>query len=286
VFGVVGPADSLSLSSDDDAAEEDAAGPEAEPLSLADEPAPRSSAESLFGASLDERPEDRDETAGAASAGDALGGPDEWDLFDELTGASKGPAPAPAMREFAEVAVSETSPAAPAKKVRAPRARLRLRASLLSGIGNGLGWLATVALVAIGLVRGLAPPAEAAAPAVAGVSVEALGARWVENAHLGRLYVVSGELRAAGGGSAAMVPLVLVLRDATGKALHPALVLGEPRPDRILREGGVDALRARPIELRRPLGAGEARRFEVVAWPLPAAAERFEVVASSERAGR
>jgi hypothetical protein len=69
-----------------------------------------------------------------------------------------------------------------------------------------------------------------------------------------------------------------VLRDASGRALDPAIPLGDPRPVSVLREGDERAMRDRPF---RSGVASVARPFEAVAWPLPADAVRFEVVSGA-----
>jgi len=257
-FGVVGPEDSLSLAGEDDAAVTAASSAAAQ-------------TDSLFGDSFEAAPVDEP----ADAAGDPLGRPGDWDLLDDPKRPSSPPAPPALERRIAAVSVSD-APSEARAEAPASRRRASIRGALPGRGGAAVGWLATVGLLALGLARGLAPVAEAAArPIAAGIAVEELSGRWVDNARLGRIYVVSGALRAGEG--AESVPLVLVLRDATGRALDPTLPLSEPASAQTLREGGADALRRRPSWLRRPLRSGETRRFETVVWPLPAEAARFEV---------
>jgi hypothetical protein len=110
--------------------------------------------------------------------------------------------------------------------------------------------------------------------------VEIAAGRWVDNAHLGKLYVVSGQLRHEGAASAPMPSLELVMLDSTGRALEPSWALDSPRPDASLREGRSNSLSALRAGFRPPLQAGETRDFEAVAWPLPREADRFEIRAA------
>jgi hypothetical protein len=114
------------------------------------------------------------------------------------------------------------------------------------------------------------------APPAPGLAFEDVRGRFVENAALGDVYVVSGALRNEGASPVAMPELELVLRDAARQPVGDPLQVGGPKTTVQLREaGGAELTRAIPMLLGVEPGA--LRRFEAVAWPLPRTAVRFEI---------
>src|SRR5262249_4392319 len=149
------------------------------------------------------------------------------------------------------------------------------------------GWAATGALLAIALWRGLAPaspPVTGGADPAAGMAIEQVRGRWLDNAPLGRLYVVSGRVHNVANTPASLPRLVLELRDAAGRAIGAPIPLrGTATPER-LREADAAALAAIGSDFPGGLAAGGTRDFGVVAWPLPRDAMRFASPAGSEGA--
>jgi predicted Zn finger-like uncharacterized protein len=297
-FGVIGPDESLCLASEDDEPElddgavalpfeTDDATPEAHSdvsIPPAGEPAIASDPVEREGSSAAPLAN----TGGAVDLSEELGSPDEWDIFDDPTGPSEAAAP-PARKSIPAPAPTSTAGPTLAVRIEDPEKSGPVHATRTSNSGAGVwrdragtaaGWMVTVALCLFGLARGLAPPAEATLAGVVlapGISLDEVDGRWVDNGRLGKLYVVSGRVRLEGAKAVPMPPLELVLRDASGRALEPTWRLASPRPEEALREGTADTLTALRAGFRRPLKPGEERAFEVVAWPLPREAERFEV---------
>jgi len=145
---------------------------------------------------------------------------------------------------------------------------------------DAAGWIAVAALCAVALARGLAPPAPVAtswaAPAP-GLALENVRGRWLDNASLGRLYVVSGRVENRTPDAAALPPLALELRDASGRALGDPIPLRGAVPPGQLREADAAALATAGSDLPGGLAPGVSWDFEVVAWPLPAKAARFAI---------
>jgi predicted Zn finger-like uncharacterized protein len=211
------------------------------------------------------------------AASEDLGSPMSWDFFDKPervapvaeAAAQRASAPATLMIPFEETPESE-----PARRG-APLA-LRRAADIA-------GWIAVAALCAVALVRGLTPRADVSVafpdPAP-GLVLENVEARWLDNASLGRLYVVSGRVLNRTSDTAAVPPLALELRDASGRALGEIPLRGAGPPE-LLREANAAALATAGSELPGGLAAGVGWDFAVVAWPLPAEATRFAIRARS-----
>ena len=213
-------------------------------------------------------------------ATEELGSPSEWDIFDDVAAEpEEDPAPAPRASaprrsyfpgyfDRAESPMDAPSP-------------------FVERIVSGLGGIATAGLFAIALWHGLAPSPTAettwSAPAP-GVVVEGVRGRWVENLYEGRLYVVSGQLRNESPSAfVAVPPLELELRDGSGRPVEQSFPVAEPLSPGRLREADGSELRS-AAAFRGSLGGGETRPFEIVAWPLPAAAERFAIRAAASGA--
>src|SRR5262249_27595827 len=134
------------------------------------------------------------------------------------------------------------------------------------------------------------PPVTAWPDPAPGIAIEQVRGRWLDNAPLGRLYVVSGRVHNVANTPASLPRLVLELRDAAGRAIGapiplrgtatPARLRGAATPERV-REGDAAALAAIGSDFPGGLAAGVTWDFEVVAWPLPRDAMRFAIRAGS-----
>lgn len=157
--------------------------------------------------------------------------------------------------------------------------------------GNGLGWSAVAILASATLWASVAPRSNPAlgqgALAVAGLEVTGVAGRWVENATLGALYVVSGELENPGSETRAPGARIVVrLLDAEGLPVEEAAAsVALPLGALALQAAGPDELRAAreaaALELARtPVAPGARLRFEAVLVDLPDAAQRFDLAAA------
>jgi predicted Zn finger-like uncharacterized protein len=219
----------------------------------------------------EEAPEPR-----AAQPSEDLGSPVNWDFFDKPAERA-APAVAATVRPSAPVLAIDVDASPEPERVRDVPIALRRAV-------DAVGWIAVAALCAVALVRGLAPPApvETSWPAPApGLALENVRGRWLDNASLGRLYVVSGSVMNRASDPAVMPPLALELRDASGRALGAPIPLRGPSPPGQLREVDAAALATAGSDLPGGLAPGVSWDFEVVAWPLPAKAARFAIRARS-----
>jgi hypothetical protein len=203
-----------------------------------------------------------------------LGSPVDWDFVDRGAGR---PAAAAAALPPRTIYVAPAAPAAAAKPAREiPIA--------LQRAGAAAGWLATAALCAIALSRGLAPVAPVStawrAPAP-GLALEDVRGRWVDSVPLGRLYVVSGRVHNTAATASALPPLVLELRDASGQAVGAPIPLRGAAPPGSLREADASSLAAFGSDPAGGLAPGVTWEFEAAAWPLPDEAARFAIRPSS-----
>ncbi|UCE86971.1 MAG: zinc-ribbon domain-containing protein [Deltaproteobacteria bacterium] len=266
----------------------------------------------------EERPSPELAPSSAENSLDEIGNPESWNLLSddpdgaaapddlsaagassgfELPSASGGSAGSGDAGEKAKVAIgrialstraevsSQTASEDPVDATRhaSPRPSLAV---------NAIGWLATVGLLAL-IVHGAAPRTPAAssgAVELAGLRVESVQGRFVENALGGILYVVSGRLRNGGPQTRAAGALIQVnLVDADGSPIKGARSLAAPRlPEQQLREAHPDDLRreieARAVELAQmPLQPVDELEFEAVFESLPPDAARFtlEVVSAA-----
>jgi predicted Zn finger-like uncharacterized protein len=202
-----------------------------------------------------------------------LGSPVDWDLLGRDTERA-APATAP---------LRESSPAPAIVESREPAA-LNDVPLVLRRAGAAVGWLAVAALFGFALVRGLAPaaPAVVAWPEPApGIALEDVRGRWLDNASLGRLYVVSGRVLNRKADAAPLPRLALELRDAAGRRVgDPIPLRGAGAPEQ-LREADAAALASLGSDYPGGLAPGVSWDFQVVAWPLPAEAARFAIRAGS-----
>jgi predicted Zn finger-like uncharacterized protein len=208
--------------------------------------------------------------AAAAAASEDLGSPVDWDFLDR--GVDR---PASVNTAAPVRAISIAADAAG----RAPRAETELPIAVRR-VAAAAGWIATAALCAVALLRGLAPTAPAATawtdPAP-GLALEDVRGRWLDNASLGRIYVVSGRVHNVAAADAAVPPLVLELRDPAGRAVGDPVPLRSAGGPARLREADEAALAASSAEAVGGLAAGVAWNFEAVVWPLPEDAARFTI---------
>jgi predicted Zn finger-like uncharacterized protein len=216
---------------------------------------------------------DLDDEPDAGDTPDELGDPDEWDFFandpDEVVrGEQPGPPPESLGRAAVRVAIAgELVEEDELSRLALWRGRL----------GGAVGWTATALLFLFGLHAGLAPRAlESGAPvrtALAGVELEGVRGRWIDNLVAGPIYVVSGVVR---GSAVPATPLVLELIDARGEPVGAAPIpLGPPVATVRLREEA-------PSRLRDPDGAtrhGPRGPFTAVVGTPPAGATAYRFAA-------
>ncbi len=200
-----------------------------------------------------------------------LGSPVDWDFLGQD-------------EERAAPAAAPQRASAPARGFGAAREPEPSRDAplVVRRVVDAVGWLAVAALCAIAISSGLSPQAPAATswpdPAP-GIALENVRGRWVDNAALGRLYVVSGRVHNRAPEAAALPRLALELRDASGQAVgSPIPLRGSGLPE-LLR--GADAVASAGSDLPGGLAGGVSWDFEVAAWPLPAEAARFAIRAGS-----
>jgi predicted Zn finger-like uncharacterized protein len=201
-----------------------------------------------------------------------LGSPVDWDFFDKPAQPTPPAATAP-QRAGARALVI------PLDIAREPEARRDVPVALRRAV-DAAGWLAVLGLCAVALARGLAPPApvETSWPAPApGLALADVRAHWLDNASLGRLYVVSGRVENQTPEVAALPPLALELRDESGRPIGAPIPLRGAGPAERLREADAGALAASGSDVPGDLAPGVSWAFEVVAWPLPANAARFAI---------
>ena len=110
-----------------------------------------------------------------------------------------------------------------------------------------------------------------------GFALEEVHGRWLDNAPLGRLFVVSGRVKNVAPAPAVLPRLVLELRDPSGKPVGAPIPLRGPTAPERLREADATALATTGADFPGGLAAGVAWDFEAVAWPLPVEAARFAI---------
>jgi len=211
---------------------------------------------------------------------DALGSPDSWDILGDASlpplesvppaPSGKGVAPArgagdvvrvsPAMTKAAEASSAEaTAIAGPPR-----RARWRESPQDVAFFAGVWLWIATVAAIA------LLPHAEVsragAIPTPAGITIEGLRGRFLDNAVAGPLFVVSGEWKGAEGAATPGVRLEVVVLGPQGELARAPL--GDAPSEARLREAAPEAL-AREIAgsalaRGRPAAAPGVRRVAAV----------------------
>jgi hypothetical protein len=180
---------------------------------------------------------------------------------------------------------TELPPPRAVKGAPALRSKATLQLSAWLGrFGHALGAGLTLALFGTGLLTGLTPVEQPASASerVAGLELDSVEARYVENASAGTLFVVSGRVRNPGASAVPLGRLTLELLDAQGHALGSA-VLHAPAPLALLREGSIDALTQLP-RLSGEVGPGEVRSFEALVASLPTQAHEYRIGESQTQA--
>jgi predicted Zn finger-like uncharacterized protein len=231
---------------------------------------------------LDDVPEPA--AAGASPAADASDSFDDlsdWDLFDPtaeaggsaLSAGSNGRSSAARSEPQVKIAVAMDDPSSNA-------VRWTDRVSAIAG------WTAVSALMIVSLVGSLAPHSSGARATAgrwsgAGFEADQIVGRWVDNAVVGSVYVVSGRVRRASGSDpASQKALGIRLIDTKGRPIdRPLIPLTPAVPARILRESSPTEIDAFQQRRARPLAAVGERwmAFETVLTDLPRFAGRFEL---------
>jgi predicted Zn finger-like uncharacterized protein len=234
---------------------------------------------------------------------DDLGSPRNWDFFAQGEGEAESKREKTAVARVdlvprwklieqeqeqeraREIAALDDAAVAPDLDIQPGSASRVLRQA-----GHGLGWIATVALVAAAVWSTLGPnriDRSPAAPlqALGDLQAEIVASGWIDNAVAGPVYVVSGQLRGSGNGEPVTLGgLGIELLDASGAALAlPVTLIADPFHPIDLREHAPDAL-ARDVEsgarslARNRLGSGDAVPFQAVFADLPPEAVRFRLI--------
>jgi predicted Zn finger-like uncharacterized protein len=217
-------------------------------------------------------PSHRAAPAPASESAD-LESPVDWDFFDR--DAERAAPAAPALPPRTIKIAREIAFDATAEPQRPRELPLVLRRAVA-----GAGWLATASLVAVALLRGLAPaaPAATAWPSPApGLALEQVSGRWLDNISVGRLYVVSGRVHNVAASPTSLPRLVLELRDPSGHTVGDPIPLRGTSAPELLREADASSLATVGSDFPGGLSAGVTWNFEAVAWPLPDQATRFAI---------
>lgn len=158
----------------------------------------------------------------------------------------------------------------------------------LGRIAHGVGWMVTLVLVAATFhgalgARTVVSASGALSPVVAGMVMESVTGRWIENKAAGPIFVVSGTLRRTDPGPGSP-RLAVRLFDAEGQALENAATPIAPLlARRSLRESDPRGLARYQQEGARQLAqtvlaTGERRAFQALFLEVPAAAVEFRLV--------
>jgi predicted Zn finger-like uncharacterized protein len=216
-----------------------------------------------------------------------LGQPEDWDLLGgEVAPEPASPAPAPmkvTIGRLGEVAAgagrlsAESDSESPAVIV------------WLGRSAEGVGWAACALLVAGVLWASLAPrpaPELVTRAVVAGLEATGVEGHWIDNAVVGPIYVISGNLGSAGTEPVRPGAQIAVqLLDGAGQGVgQPAAMVGSPLPEAWLRERPPSELRALHEQSSRAWAdatftSRPGSRFHAVLARVPAGARRFAFVA-------
>jgi predicted Zn finger-like uncharacterized protein len=222
----------------------------------------------------------------AADSGDAFEDLSDWEMFDQ-----------PAESDGSAVSAGAGLAAATRNGVRAePQVGIavemdgdsRTAKRWTDRVVAVVGWGAVCALMIVALVGGFISNLSDAKATLgswsgAGFEVDQIAGRWVDNATVGSVYVVSGRVRrASGSGRAAQKTLGIRLIDTKGREIdRTPIPLAPTVPERILREsspGEIDIFQAG--RAGRVAAVGERWiSFEAVVTDLPRFAGRFELQA-------
>ncbi len=221
-----------------------------------------------------------------------LGTPENWDFFDQPSGAPGEQAP---QEQTGAALMSALVPAVDTANMARPPIEVETEASgksvHLERIGHLLGSATVAILLLAGFVTGIgqrtAEQRSVNAPAtLAGLEATDLRGRWVDNLAVGPIYVVSGVIRNTSGRAVApQSRFVVRLHDVSGAVvLENAATLGSALPPKRLREEAPTGLREELDATGtrwawRPLASGGERKFEAVLSNVPPEAVGFELVA-------
>jgi len=209
---------------------------------------------------------------------DDLGDPESWDLVGSHDFAASKPASGRLGNPFQDdefgsgFAFEDESGESPYEDESGSESRLWRG---LAQVGNGIGWVITIASVVVVLGLGLRAEWTRSGQSPQTVSVGAMTAEttqasWVETSRSGSILIVAGELRNTGNVPLWPGTVQLALLDAEGGRLTaPPIQAGERITESILREASPDQLiasaTAAALNLRdRPLAPGEIRAFEAI----------------------
>ena len=255
---------------------------------LADDPDSDFGEAADFSSLLDDLEDE--EFAEPAAAGPARGAlesseePENWDFFSDASESSRASA------SLSEVATEFDANALPQQSGLGsqPRVLAARPASGLRACGRALGWLATLALCALGVARGVfpvdSPRSTVAAVDLGGFRTRAVRTTWLETSRSSRLYVVNAELvnetdRAAMVGASIQVALL----SRHGERLElPAAPAGVPLAEQFLRELPrgvlVEAATAATAQLATtPLAPGQAVEVQAFFENVPDEAVSFRI---------
>jgi predicted Zn finger-like uncharacterized protein len=208
---------------------------------------------------------------------DELGTPDQWDFLGDGNGS--GPASAPALDAAADASESAVSSLATSGALDSGGPAVQRVSGGWLGIAS---WALAVSLTVFGVVGALpvAAPvwsarAQPAQSTGAGTASDLQG-RFVENAWLGPMFLVSGRFEPEAGG--APVALRVRWRGASDALLRePGAIAGAPISAASLRELPPEVLVDRLA--RRAVGVSRGGRFQAVFEQVPPAATDFVILA-------
>jgi len=218
-----------------------------------------------------------------------LGSPENWEFFAEEQEAW------PSREADLERTPIGQIPLGPVPKLERPPIDVNVEPSKigqrLRQVAHAAGWLSVALLVLGGLHGGIVarragPMALRTAQTAAGFEASAVTGRWLDNAAVGPIFVISGKLVRAG--SYPAVPgswLAVRLFDENGVMLaEQAAVAGPALPEQRLREEDPRELRAAQAQgalamAGAPLVPGDTWAFQAILTDLPEAASRFDLAA-------
>jgi hypothetical protein len=226
----------------------------------------------------------------AAAAEDAADDPANWDIFDQPSDSPGNvfspPQEASSVLALGTEAGTRSEPrVGPAVSVTPESAVESQWKTRISGIA---GWALVLILLVSCLVGGLTSQSKSAFEGTghwqaAGFVADQIHGRWLDNAVVGPIYVITGRLGLDSSGQAdARTRLQIQLVDESGHALDLAAVwIGPEIAPRILREsapGEIQALQqSRAADLIAAAVGGSS--FVAVVAEMPAAAARFQLQA-------
>ena len=235
----------------------------------------------------------------AAENGD-LGEPSKWNFFDE-EGADTTYAEVPPPEEAQTRVESPSAGQAPLGfdqqlLVGMPSASDAADESgWVSRVGELSGWGIVAVLVAACLFGGLGASAPEGVPLAAtwsgaGFDLEQVRGRWVDNASVGPVFVVSGRIRRGEGSSPwEAVPLSVELLDPAGRSIEGARsAVGPEIPPRYLHESRPSELEALQSKRARQFAAfaGTWLQFDAIFSAVPTSTAGFAFVSEASESSK